>query len=303
MENRKYVGAGPCACPKNRVCRRQKQMYRKTWVEIDLDALTHNINVIKNLVGESVRVLVPVKADAYGHGIFEISSHLQNIGVDYLGVGTIDEAVLLRDAGITLPILFLGSPLPHEIPIACEYQIALTASSKQHLELFNRIALEKNTSLTVHLKIDTGMSRLGIWHEDIEQIIVNFSYYSSIIFEGVYTHFHSADAQDTLYTQEQLNKFNAVLDAIKSTKREPHFIHAANSMAMLNFSRTHFNLVRPGLIVYGLYPDKKSLCHAQCNVQPVLSLKSSVVLIKQVKQGQTISYARTYTADQDTLRQ
>lgn len=276
-------------------------MYRQTWVEIDLKALEHNFKVIKKMAGSGVKILIPVKADAYGHGIIQVACSLEKMGVDYLGVGAIDEAVALRNANVKCPILFLGSVLQSEVYIACDYNISLTASSKQHLEIFNRISGEKNKKLNVHIKIDTGMSRLGIWHLDVLDVIQSISQYSHLSIEGIYTHFHSADDRERKHTLSQIEFFKDVVGKFKNSNTDFKYIHAANSMGVVNFRDSYFNMVRPGLLVYGLYPDTRCLKESNIKVEPVMSFKSRLVLIKKVVKGQAISYSRTYVAKEDRV--
>lgn len=193
--------------------------YRPTWAEVDLKALEHNYIQVKRLAGKDVQMMVVVKANAYGHGTVEISKVLEGVGVNYLGVATTDEAVRLRDHGIKTPILVLGSVLPEEVRIAKDRDITLTLCSHDILKEIKALAKtedEPGTKIKVHIKVDTGMGRIGIWHEDALHFIKEVSGEKSIALEGIYTHFSSA-GRDEFFTAYQMESFERLLVSIEKS--------------------------------------------------------------------------------------
>lgn len=272
--------------------------YRPTWAEIDLNAIKHNFNQVRKLVGREVKVMVVVKGNAYGHGIVEVSKALSRLGVDYLGVATIDEALLLRKKNIARPILVLGSVFSTEVEIALRNDITLTLANNEILRIIDRKAKELNRQAKVHIKIDTGMGRIGVWHEDEALRFVDEAASSKFIdIEGVYTHF-SAAARDRVYTNYQIESFERLLGQLLNRGLDVPYRHAANSIATVNLARSHLNLVRPGLIIYGMYPKRGF--QRLISLKPVLSLKTKIGYLKEVPPGRSISYGRTYVTQSYT---
>jgi len=275
-----------------------KKTLRPTWAEIDLGALRHNYNQIRRLVGRNVKIMAVVKANAYGHGLIEVSKTLAKMGVDYLGVATIDEALLLRKRRLTTPILVLGSVLPGEVDAALKNNISLTLANRELLSSIDKKAKFLKTACRVHIKIDTGMGRIGAWHEDEAELLIDKTASSKFIeVEGVYTHF-SAAARDKVYTAYQIESFECLIGKLLNRSFNIPYRHAANSIATVNLKRSHLNLVRPGLIIYGMYPKKGF--KRFINLKPVLSLKTKIVYLKDVPPGRSISYGRTYLTQQKT---
>ncbi|MFA5144224.1 MAG: alanine racemase [Candidatus Omnitrophota bacterium] len=274
-----------------------KPHYRPTWAEVDLKAIEHNFKQVRRMVGKAIRIMVVVKANAYGHGIVEVSAVLERLGVDYLGVATTDEAVRLRDGGIKTPVLVLGSVLPEEVKVLIENDITLTLGSAGLLA-----AVKKETAAglqaRVHIKIDTGMGRIGVWHEEALHFIKNLAEERNIIIEGIYTHFSSA-GRDDFFTNYQIDAFEKLLARLEGFDIRIPLRHAANSIATVDFKRSHLNLVRPGLIIYGMYP--KHTFPKLIKLKPALSLKTKVVYIKETPPGRSISYGRTYVTQKHTL--
>jgi alanine racemase len=273
-----------------------KPRYRPTWAEIDLKAIEHNYKQVERLVGKNTNIMVVVKANAYGHGIVEVSTVLEKLGVDYLGVATTDEAVRLREYGIKTPILVLGSVLPDEVKVLVENNVTLTLCNE---DLLNAIRKETANGLKakVHIKIDTGMGRIGVWHEEALNFIKNLAQEKSIVIEGIYTHFSSA-GRDDFFTNYQIESFEKLLAKLEGFDIKIPLRHAANSIATVDFKRSHLNLVRPGLIIYGMYP--KHTFPKLIKLKPALSLKTKVVYIKETPPGRSISYGRTYVTQKHT---
>jgi len=272
--------------------------YRPTWAEVDLKAIEYNYRQVAKLVGKNVNIMVVVKANAYGHGTVEVSQVLESLGVSYLGVATTDEAVRLRDHGIKTPILVLGSVLPDEVSVAVEKDITLTLASPDLLEAIDRESEAGKKRAKVHISIDTGMGRIGIWHEEALNFIKNvWNEYKNIIVEGIYTHFSSA-GRDDFFTNYQIESFEKLLQRLEDFDVRIPLRHSANSIATVDIKRSHLNLVRPGLIIYGMYP--KYNFPKLIKLKPALSLKTKIVYIKDTPPGRSISYGRTYITQKPT---
>lgn len=270
--------------------------YRPTWAEVDLGSIEYNYGQVKKLIGKGIKMMAVVKANAYGHGTVEVSKVLERCGVDYLGVATTDEAVRLRDHDITTPILILGSVLPNEVRPAVEKNITLTVCGDEVLDEIRRLAKD-GLKAKVHVKIDTGMGRIGVWHEEALDFIKKVNAEKGIILEGIYTHFSSA-GRDDFFTKYQIESFEKLLLEIEKSWIKIPLKHAANSIATVDFKRSHLNLVRPGLIIYGMYP--KHTFPKLVKLKQALSLKTRIVYIKDTPPGRSISYGRTFITAKKT---
>jgi len=270
--------------------------HRPTWAEIDLSAIEHNYKQVRRFVGKDIHIMAVVKANAYGHGTVEVSRVLESAGVDYLGVATTDEAVRIRDHGIRTPVLVLGSVLPGEVEVAVKKDITLTLCGDELTDAIRK-ATKGGAKLKAHIKIDTGMGRVGIWHENGLDFVKKVSNEKGIAIEGIYTHFSSA-GRDDFFTNYQFEVFEKLIaDIEKSWIRIP-LKHAANSIATIDFKRSHLNLVRPGLVLYGMYP--KRTFPKLIKLKPALSFKTRIVFIKDTPPGRSISYGRTYITQKHT---
>lgn len=275
----------------------EKRTYRPTWAEIDLSAARYNIGCIRDTLSDDVNVMAVVKANAYGHGICQISKVLVEEGVDYLGVATVDEAMKIRVSGVTAPVLILGSVLEEEAKIAAENNITLTLCDMKLLEVLKDIYRSSGVRPKVHIKIDTGMGRIGIWHEDASGFIKEVSVSSGIELEGIYTHFSSA-GRDKLVTQMQIECFERLLEEAERSGITFKYKHAANSIATIDWKNSHLNLVRPGILLYGVYP--KESFRRTLELKPVMNLKTRIVYLKDTPVGRSISYGRTYITQKPT---
>ncbi|MFC1806763.1 alanine racemase [Candidatus Omnitrophota bacterium] len=274
------------------------KFYRPTWAEIDLNAVDHNLKAIKRLLKRGTKVLVAVKANAYGHGILEVSKRLIRSGVDYLGVGTTDEAVLLRKAKINAPILILGSVLKSEVEAITKYKIMPTIGDMEFAKYLNRSCASKRTKIRTHVKIDTGMGRIGIWHKEAIDFMRRLVLLKNIDVEGIYTHFPSAD-EDELMTKQQIRDFSLLLEEIEELGISMKFRHMANSTALLDYKQSHMNLVRPGLLIYGISPSDR-FSNGKIKLKRALKLKSKIVFLKDVGPGRKISYGGTHITSSHT---
>ena len=273
-----------------------KPHYRPTWAEISLGAIEYNYRQVKRFVGKDTNIMVVVKANAYGHGIVEVSKVLEKLSVNYLGVATTDEAIRLREHGIKTPILGLGSVLPDEARVLVENNITLTLCNEELLPAIKE-ATADGVKAKVHIKIDTGMGRIGVWHEDALNFIKNLTQEKNIIIEGIYTHFSSA-GRDDFFTNYQIDAFEKLLAKLEGFDIRIPLRHAANSIATIDFKRSHMNLVRPGLVIYGMYP--KYTFPKLIKLKPAMSLKTKISYIKETPPGRSISYGRTYVTQKHT---
>jgi alanine racemase len=271
--------------------------YRPTWAEIDLEAIRQNLTVIKCLLGETVKVMAVVKANAYGHGLSEVSRVLVGAGVDYLGVATADEALKLRENGLDVAVLVMGAVLREEAEVCVANNITLTLSDSALLSAFEDMVKEKPLRPKVHIKVDTGMGRIGVWHENALEFVKKVRSVSEIDIEGVYTHFSSA-ARDKMFTKMQLLSFGNVRKEMEAAGIKVKYAHAANSIAVLDWDESHFNLARPGILLYGVCPKRNM--SGKIGLKPVMSLKTKIVHLKEVPPGRSISYGRTYITQKDT---
>jgi alanine racemase len=263
------------------------------WLEIDLDAAKYNIDRIRGVVPPGVRMLLVVKADAYGHGAVQVSELAEECGVDMLGVATLDEGRELRKAGIKLPILILSPVLPQELEGVLESECAVTASSYDFAESASKLAVRKGVACRLHVEIDTGMGRAGISLDRAVATISKLSELPGITLEGIFTHFPASDS-DLDFTKDQIRAFTDVVETLERGGIAFRYVHCANSAAVLNFPSSHFNLIRPGLLVYGHTPS--IVLKDRIDLLPVMSFKARLVLVREMPAGSSISYGRTYIA-------
>jgi len=265
--------------------------YRKTWAEVDLGNIAYNFKQIKKKVGPQVKILAAVKANAYGHGLVRVSRKLEKSEIDFLGTSSVDEAINLRRAHLKCPILNLSNLLIDEIEPIIKFKIIPVIAEIKIARALNKKARAYHRKIPIHVKIDTGMGRIGVWHKEAGSFIKKLKSLSNLITEGVYTHFPSAE-EDKDFTFEQIKRFNLVVEEVKSFGIWPKYLHTANSAALIIHKEAHFNLVRPGLALYGIYPNSKF--QAELNLKPALSLKTRIAYIKGASKGRSISYARTF---------
>lgn len=269
--------------------------YRPTWAEINLSNLNHNFGQLKRGLAPKTKVLVTVKADAYGHGLIPVAKKLEDAGVNFFGVASIDEGIKLRRAGINLPILILGLVLKTDISPLFEYKLTPTICDEDLGLALNKEGKRRNSPKNVHIKVDTGMGRIGILHSDAAYLVRNIHNFKFIKIEGIFTHFPLADS-DKDFTLRQIRLFDNLVLGLRRSGIHIPLVHAANSIASINYKEGHFNMVRPGLAVYGLYP-KEDL---EINLKPVLALKTKVIFAKRVPKGYGISYGHDYVTKKAT---
>jgi len=272
---------------------------RPTRAEINLNALRFNVEGIRRKVGAGVKVMGVVKANAYGHGIIGIAHALTRFGVDFLGVGFLEEGIELRDQGISAPILVLSGVVGSQIQQFLAYDLDITVASIAIADVINREAESLGGKRArVHLKIDTGMERIGVHAENAGSFIEHVCRLKNVDVVGLYSHFATADEAEKTFAHEQLRKFSAVLECVRQKGIEIPFQHIANSGAILDLPQSYCTMVRPGIMLYGIYPSETT--SQSIPLQPVLSLRSKVVFIKEVPEGTSISYGRKYTTKHRT---
>lgn len=264
----------------------------RAWVEIDLPAIDRNVGRIKQALPAHVRYVAVVKANAYGHGMPEIATRLLQAGVDCFAVANVGEAARLREIGHDADILLLSPTLPTEMPRAVALDLEVTLNSLAEAEALERCAASAERMARVHIKVDTGMGRAGVWHAEARALIGFVRAAKHLDWRGLYTHFSEADA-DTGFTAEQRRIFLALLAEVPVAARARLLIHADNSAGLESFSAASpFNAVRIGLMQYGLPPSAGSFL-ASLRPEPALSFHARVVLVKELPAGTAVSYNRT----------
>jgi len=267
---------------------------RPTAVEVSLARLTENFRAIQAAVGSAV-VMPIVKANAYGHGLVEVARHLVSVGATSLGTAFLEEAVALRRAGVTVPILVMGGIIGNQIPVFLRHELTLTASSIDKLSDIETIARDMGVTAKVHLKIDTGMERIGVHYYNARGLLERAAECRHAVVEGIYSHFANADAADLESARIQLARFREVLAWYDKHGAAPPVRHIANSGAILQLPESHLDMVRPGILLYGVYPSAEAA--RTIEVRPALSWKSRVVYFKVVQPGHPVSYGSTWQSD------
>jgi len=269
-------------------------MFRPLWIEIDLKALRNNFLTIRNHIERNVKIMAIIKQEAYGHGLIPIAKELINLGVDFFGVGSLEEAISLRKADIKKPILVLSSVFSKFSEYFIEYKITPTITNLEFAKNLDKVAKKFNVVVPVHIKVDTGMNRLGFSHLCVLNAIREMKKFSNLNLEGIFTHLSSAEEID--FTNYQINIFKNILENLKKVNINFKYIHCANSLGIINYKDSHFNMVRPGLILYGIKP----IDNINFKLKPVLSLKSRIIFLKRVKKNTPIGYSRTFITEKDT---
>ncbi len=269
-----------------------------SWVELNLEALAWNHCLIISRMSADTQLLAVVKANAYGHGMAVVAPALWDLGVRWFGVASVEEGAELREALPEAHVLVLGCILEQDLDALFENDLIPAVSSSHLASLLNDKAQRRGTQLAVHLKIDTGMGRLGTHVRELGTFLRELGLMPHLRVEGMLSHFSSADEEDLAPSQEQLQKFDAAVEMTRSAGFPLRWAHVANSNAIFRISQSHFTMVRAGLFLYGLYPTKDY--PNDFALKPVLEWKSRVGLIKHFSAGQTVSYGRTHTVRKPT---
>ncbi len=282
----------------------ENNYFKRTWAEINLNRLEHNFKVIKNRISDKTKICCVIKADAYGHGAVELSQLYERIGADFFAVSNLEEALELRISGCTLPILILGyTPAVYARELS-DNDISQAVLSVDYARELSKSAAEMDVEVKIHLKIDTGMSRIGILcqdteHDDAVVQAMEILSLDNLIPEGIFTHFAVSDEKEEgrEYTVHQIECFKYLIGKLKENgiDTDSMICHCSNSAAIMDYPEAHIDMVRAGIILYGLSPSSK--LKGQLNLKPAMEIKSVISHIKTIEPGTTISYGRTFTAD------
>ena len=278
-------------------------MVKRTWAEISLNAIEHNYNVIRNKVADDTKVCCVIKADGYGHGAVELSQIYEKLGADFFAVSNIDEGIEIRKSGSKLPIVILGYTPVSEAKNLAEYDISQAVFSLEYAKELSEKCVEEDCICKMHIKVDSGMSRIGFMCQEfprdeysIEEIC-EACCLPNLEVEGLFTHFcvSDEDAEGREFTNKQYENFIHVRDSLKKRGVDISVVHCSNSGAIEDYPETCCDMVRAGIILYGLAPSSKLA--DRLNLVPAMTLKTVVAFVKEVQKGATISYGRTFTAD------
>lgn len=272
------------------------EVVRPTLVEINLYQLKENFHLIKQRVGN--RKIMPIlKSNAYGHGLVKVAKFMEKMGADYLGVAVLEEGILLREKGIKMPILVLGGILGNQIPLFIKHDLTITASSVNKLLNIDEIACQMKIKAKVHLKIDTGMERIGIHYYSAEKLITASLKCKHTEIEGIYSHFANSDNTDLSYTKLQQERFLECLSFYSKNSLPRPISHIANSGAILQYPESNLDMVRPGILLFGVLPS--SNLKNSIGVKPTLTWKSRVVYFKVIKPDHPVGYGSTFISDKN----
>ena len=290
---------------------------RATVAEINLESFRHNLRSIKSLIGPDVGTMAIIKADAYGHGAIQCARAATKEQVDYIGVGIIQEGIELRENGITSPILILGGIYPNEIEDLIKYNLSTSLSNSVIASAISKKAEQANKSVGVHIKIDTGMGRLGVQPDAFTDLVENVISCKNLKIEGFFTHLSSADEEDLETTHHQVSIFSDLLQRLPATNfskmisASKHILfHSANTAGLLRFPESRFNLVRPGISLFGSFPsptiasvfDLLEKENKITKLRPVMSWKTKIIQIQTLRKGVSISYGGRYVTKNDGTR-
>ena len=281
------------------------------WAEIDLNAIAHNVRELRRITRPQARLMAVVKANGYGHGAVEVSRCALQNGASILGVARIEEGIHLRKTGISAPILVFGYTRPQRVGNLIKYNLTQSVFSAATARELSKAAVSMRTNIKIHLKVDTGMGRLGLLPQNFKsdhQVKINADTVAETLaiadlegleLEGIFTHFASADSADKTFAESQLDLFLNYLKHLKKAGLNPSLTHTANSGAVIDMPRSHLDLVRPGISIYGLYPSDE-VDRQRVSLRPAMALKSQIIQLKKVSAGFKVSYGSTYATQQPT---
>lgn len=278
---------------------RYRELIRPVWVEIDLRAIRHNLAEIRRLVGPAVDIMAVVKADAYGHGAVQIAKVALESGAKWLGVALPEEGIALREAGITAPILVFSPLQIEQVEAMVRFDLTSTICLLEPAVALSRAALSAGKKPSYHVKIDTGMGRIGVPAEEAVAFIKKLQLLPGLDYGGIYSHLATSDERDKEYAKYQIKRFNKVIVDLKAEGLFPAKAHLANSAAIIDLPLAYYNMVRPGIMLYGMYPSSE-VDLEKIRLKPAFSLKTKVVFIKKVPSGTAVSYGRKYITAKET---
>jgi len=278
---------------------RMSLCYHTTEAEVDLGALDYNYHQLRQLVPPAVKFLAVVKADAYGHGAVLVSKRLEELGTDFLGVATVKEGAELREGGVHKPILVLSGVYQEEVEAVLAYHLIPMLYRLEIAEALSAAAGKQGTKVPVHIKVDTGMGRIGVLAEEAATFMNRVRKLENLEIEGLASHFSTADEGNSSFAAEQLERFSRTIEEMKRLNINPPFYHIANSAGLVNLPSAHFTVVRPGIMLYGSYPSPS--LKANISLRQVMSWKSRIADLKQVPEGYPISYGRTFVTQRPSI--
>ncbi len=274
-------------------------VFRPTMIEVDLAALVHNLHEIRKKVGAQCKIMAVVKANAYGHGAVSVASALARTGADWLGVASAEEGIELRQAGLSLPILVMGGILEPELEALAVYQLTPVVYHPEMIPLLEDTAARSGKPIKIHVKVDTGMGRLGLAPDIAASFIQEIAQRGRLTVEGLMTHFAEAELEDQTFVQEQIQKFRRVLKDLNNRGIKIPLSHLANSAAILHHPTAYFQMVRPGIALYGYAPGTGT--SNRPDLKPCLQLVTRIVQVKRVPKGTGISYGRSFVTQRESL--
>ncbi|MBN2119907.1 MAG: alanine racemase [Candidatus Omnitrophica bacterium] len=267
------------------------------WIEISLKNISQNLKRVRAKIPASTKIMGVIKQNAYGHGLIKIAEVLEKEKVDFLGINSLNEARKMLAAGITTPLLILSNIILYEnLAYYIKKKVRFTVMEESLLEHLNNSAKKCNIKALIHIKVDTGMSRLGLKYETAQSFIEKAYSLKNIKIEGLYSHFSSAES-NVQFTNLQIKRFKALIERLKQKNIPIAILHLCNSAGLVNFKHAHLNMVRTGLLLYGAKPDP----HLKINLKPALSLKSRIIHIKKIAKNSFVSYSNTFKTKKDTL--
>lgn len=274
--------------------------FNRAWAEINLDHIEHNVKEIAKRVGKMTEIMAAVKADAYGHGIFETVPTMLESGVSRLAVSMLDEAIQLREIGIKVPILVLSYTDPVRAEEIIQYNITQTIFSHDLAQALSKAAVKMNREARIHIKVDTGMSRVGFstGYSAVKDV-VEISKLPGIVIEGLFSHFSTADEADRTYTMLQYERFESIVQELHRIGIIIPVKHIGNSGAILQYPNLSMDMVRPGIILYGLYPSNE-VDRNVIDLKPAMSFKAKVIMVKEIEPGVPVSYGNTFVTQRKT---
>ena len=267
---------------------------RWAWTEIDLSAIERNVRTLKSLTRPGTLFMAVVKADGYGHGAVRVARSALTAGADRLGVATLAEAVELRSAGITVPVQLLSEPPETSIPLLLRHDIIPAVTTREFAVALGRAALTRGVEARYHLKVDTGMHRIGIPAEEAAEFCRGLSDFPGLAMEGVFTHFATADVPGDWEVERQFKRFMLAIEGIRNEGIDPGIVHAANSPATILLPETHLSMVRCGIALYGLHPAAST--RGVVALEPAMSVHTRAILVKRIGMGDGVSYGLTWRA-------
>ncbi len=273
------------------------ELIRPAWAEIDLGCIRHNVGEVAGHLQDGVQMMAVVKANGYGHGAVQVAKTVRECGVNWIGVAIVEEGISLRRAGIEGPILILGVSPARQAPLIVPHGLTAALCTYDGAEALSAAAVAAGTTVKVHVKVDTGMGRLGLLPHEVIPFVKRIRELPHLVVEGIFTHFSTADDCDRGYFHQQLHLFQQVLAGLDSEGIRIPVVHAANSAAAVTAPEAQFNLVRAGVALYGLQPAPELVA---LDLRPALSLKANVSYVHTVPQGTGISYGRRYLARSET---